>query len=219
MLHQFKRSLYEILEPHHGLLQKGIKIIAPQSINYNNYIHEYTAQFHSYLTSQELEGLHYTEEKKITTYLLSLDQHFSPAITHVEDLLDSWGQPGLNLKCDLWWLPTTIDKFMTRYTSVRATYPTMHTLQYRPNFLDSHIDTNNDIILRLAKPKLVETPDSRKSMDMFCDACGQHGNPWKCCNYLAKLIKALDFTSKLDKPKQLELLATFHKEQQKQREH
>ncbi len=52
------QALYEILEPHHGLLQKRIKIIAPHSIDYNNDIHEYTAQFHSFLASQELEGLH-----------------------------------------------------------------------------------------------------------------------------------------------------------------
>jgi len=95
------QALYKILEPHHGLLQKQIKLVAPQSIDYNNNIHEYTAQFHSFLTSQELEGLHYSKEKKIIAYLLGLDQHFSAAIINIENLLDSWGQPGINPKCEL----------------------------------------------------------------------------------------------------------------------
>ena len=56
------QALYEILKPHHGLLQKRIKITVPQSIDYNNDIHEYTAQFHSFLISQQLKGLQYTEE-------------------------------------------------------------------------------------------------------------------------------------------------------------
>jgi hypothetical protein len=109
---------------------------------------------------------------------------------------------------------------MTKHTHANTTYPTMHTLQQIPtsNILGSHTDTNSEIILHLAKPKPNETVENRTSIDIFCDACGQHGHPWKRYDYLAKLLKALAFTTKLDKPKQLELRAAYHKEQQKQRE-
>jgi len=154
------------------------------------------------------------------TYLLGLDHYFSAAEIHVEHLLDSWGQPGLNPKCELWQLPTSIDDFMARNKSTVDTHPTLRTLQHHPNTTDNSHDSP-DIILHLAKHKLPdkpELPDSRRSMDMFCDSCGQHGHPWKCCDYLAKLLKALDFASKLDKQKQLDILAAFHQEQQKQRD-
>jgi hypothetical protein len=136
----------------------------------------------------------------------------------VENLLDSWGQPGLNPKCELRCLPTTIDEFMAQQKPTDNTYPTLRTLQQYPTIINNP-DDSHDIILRLGKQlssDMNNLPDSRKSMDMFCDACGQHGHPWKRCDYLAKLIKKLDFASKLDKPKQLEILAAFHKEQQKQ---
>ncbi len=136
----------------------------------------------------------------------------------MENRLDLWGQTGLNPKCELWCLPTTIDEFMARHKPTDNTYPTLHTLQQYPTIINNP-DDSHDIILCLGKQQssdMNNLPDSRKSMDMFRDACGQHGHPWKCCDYLAKLIKALDFASKLDKPKQLEILAAFHKEQQNQ---
>lgn len=209
------QALYELLEPHHGLLQKRIKIKAPDSADYNGDIHEYTAQFYSFLTSEGLHGRTYNAEEQVTAFLSGLDDSFAPAVDHINNLLDSWGQPGLNPKCELRRLPSTIDDFMNRHP-YNPKYPSVRMLN--STSLPELTDTDIIHVTKQRLPLTTDSHESRKPIDIFCDACGGHGHPWKRCDYLARLIKALDFTTKLDKNKQIEILQAFTKEQQRLRE-
>jgi hypothetical protein len=221
-------ALYDLLEPHHGLLQKRIKMKAPDSADFGSDIHEYTAQFEAFLTSEELQGRYYDEEAQVVTYLQGLDDTFESAIHHINNIMDSWGQHGLNPKCELTKLPTTIETYMSRNKSSSHSFAVMRTIQQPITINDSlnDKDTNNglstDIICHQTKGapprKPSTTLESRRPIDLFCDACGGHGHPWKRCDYLAKLIKAAEFMKAMDKPKQNELLQSYHKEQQRLRE-
>jgi hypothetical protein len=57
----------------------------------------------------------------------------------------------------------------------------------------------------------------RKSVDIYCDACGAHGHRWRDCDFLAKLIKCLTFVNSMDAAKKKALLESFHKEQERKR--
>jgi hypothetical protein len=81
-------ALYDLLEPHHGLLQKRIKMRAPHSADFGSDLHEYTAQFEAFLTSEELQGRYYDEEAQVVTYLQGLDDTLSlPLITLTTSLI------------------------------------------------------------------------------------------------------------------------------------
>ena len=91
-----------------------------------------------------------------------------------------------------------------------------------------HIKTDNIFdIIRVANQRVTQkespkrnkkdTDRPKKSKDMYCDACGTHGHGWWDCDFLAKLVKALDFLSKMDSTKKQTLLETYHKEQLCQR--
>jgi hypothetical protein len=58
----------------------------------------------------------------------------------------------------------------------------------------------------------------RKLVDSYCDACGGYGHRQRQSNFVAKLIKSLDYISKLEPAKQNLILAEFAPEQSKQRE-
>jgi hypothetical protein len=117
---------------------------------------------------------------------------------------------------------------MSRNKSSNHTFAVMRTLQQPITINDSLNDNNTsnalstDIICHQTKGnsprKSSTTLESRRPVDLFCDACGSHRHPWKCCDYLAKLIKAADFMKVMDKPKWTELLQSYHKEQQRLRE-
>lgn len=210
------QALYEILEPHHGLLQKRIKIRPPQSADFGNDIHEYTTLFNTFLISEQLQGLWYSKEKKVTTFLLGLDAYFQPAVAHIENLLDSWGQTGMNPKCEPHKLPSTIDEFMSRNHPKNGQYAVVHTLAYPPNIQSPTTLTtpDNDIFIHITKQQQKDLQEPRKSVDIYCDACGGYGHPWRCCDFLAKTLKAAHFMTNLDKTKQIEIVTTFAKEQQ-----
>jgi hypothetical protein len=66
-------ALYDLLEPHHGLLQKQIKMKPPNSADFNSDQHEYTAHLKAFLTSEELQGRHYDAETQVVLYLQGLN--------------------------------------------------------------------------------------------------------------------------------------------------
>jgi hypothetical protein len=73
-----------------------------------------------------------------------------------------------------------------------------------------------DMICKLQQKPTSNAP--RKSIDIYCDACGGHGHTWKRCNYLAKLAKSFEFLTKLDKAKTQEIIQVYHKEQERLRQ-
>jgi hypothetical protein len=68
------------------------------------------------------------------------------------------------------------------------------------------------------KGKQDSTEGLRKSVDIYCDACGTHGHGWRNCDFLAKLLKAMEFMANIDSTKKKFLLETFHKEQNRKRQ-
>jgi hypothetical protein len=60
--------------------------------------------------------------------------------------------------------------------------------------------------------------ETRKSVDIFCDACGGHGHPWATCIYTAKLLKAIDYIASLDPASRKTILENYHKEQTRRRQ-
>jgi hypothetical protein len=99
--------------------------------------------------------------------------------------MDSWGQPGLNPKCELHRLPTTINEFLTRNKHNNDNIATMRMLTTAAHDFPTIHATNAKLN--------VDKHEPRKSMDIYCDACGSHGHPWKHCDFLAKMIKAQQF--------------------------
>lgn len=59
--------------------------------------------------------------------------------------------------------------------------------------------------------------ESRKSVDVFCGACGGHGHPPTGCDYTAKLIKALDYIASLDSANRKTIVDNYNKEQTRRR--
>jgi hypothetical protein len=62
-----------------------------------------------------------------------------------------------------------------------------------------------------------DVTESRKSVDVFCDACGGHGHRWKNCDYLAKMITCLDYISAITDANKKALLDTYRQEQSRRR--
>jgi hypothetical protein len=50
----------------------------------------------------------------------------------------------------------------------------------------------------LKKGKQVTQEGPRKSINIYCDACGTHGHGWRNCHFLAKLLKAMEFMANID---------------------
>jgi hypothetical protein len=131
--------------------------------------------------------------------------------------MDSWGKDGLNPKCELRYLPRTIEAFMKNHSD---STPIMRTTKLQD------INTENILdMIRVAnqqrdapkKGKIEPSDGPRKSVDVYCDACGTHGHHWWDCDFLAKIINCSNFLNSLDAAKKKSLLETFHKEQVRKR--
>jgi hypothetical protein len=100
--------------------------------------------------------------------------------------------------------------------------PTIRTTKMQDLTTDAFIKiiraAQNTDTIHAPKQETPKRNDSRKSIDIYCDAWGSHGHRWRDCDYLAKLIKALDFLNNLEATKKKTLLETFHKEQMKWRQ-
>ena len=167
--------------------------------------------------SEHLNGRTYRTREQVVLFLKGLDTEFAPAVQYVETLMDSWGKDGPNPKCELRYLPRTIEAFMK--THAEST-PTMRVTKL-------HDVTTEDFIEMICaatsrdgpkKGKQDSTEGPRKSVDIYCDACGTHGHGWRNCDFLAKLFKAMEFMANIDSTKKKLLLDTFHKEQNRKRQ-
>ena len=96
--------------------------------------------------------------------------------------------------------------------------PTVRTMKPQDNSTDDSIAMIQAASHLDGTRKLKSEPDSpRKSIDAYCDACGGHGHRWGDCDFLAKLIKSLQFLDSLEPSRKKNLLDTFHKEQVRKR--
>jgi hypothetical protein len=222
--------MYEIMEEHHPALQSDPVYHAPTSLECDNKLQEYTAHFQTYMTSQALNHHYYQLKGQVLHYLAGLDEEFSPAVTHLQMLLDSWGTSnGLPPKCDLHVLPKTIDDYMKKHTNQVTPFiqsavahtqemPLVQPMDEIAKILSKHMDETTSIVRSLQNnpSKLTANKsltDKRQSVDIFCDACGGHGHKAKNCDFTAQLVKGLDFIATLDAAKKKDIMETFLKEQ------
>jgi hypothetical protein len=220
----------EIMDKHHPALQSGPVYRAPTSLECDNKLQEYTARFQAYMTSDTLNHRYYQPKEQVLHYLAGLDEEFSPAVTYVQMLLDSWGiSNGLPPKCDLRVLPKTIDDYMKKRTNqvtpfIRSAVantqemPLVQPVDEIAKILAKHMDETTSIVRSLqnnpSKPTANKSlTDKRQSVDIFCDACGGHGHKAKNCDFTARLVKGLDFIATLDAAKKKDIMETFLKEQ------
>jgi hypothetical protein len=128
--------------------------------------------------------------------------------------MDSWGKDGLNPKCELRYLPRTIEAYLKTHgldsTAIMRT-TNLHDVTAE-NFIDMIRAANQRDSNKKGNGNSSDGP--RKSVDIYCDACGAHGHHWRDCDFLAKLIKCLTFVNSMDAAKKKALLETFHKEQE-----
>jgi hypothetical protein len=208
--------LYEMLEEEHPAMKQDPIQHPPTSSECQDDIQEYSARFTSYLVSERLNGRTYRSREQVVLFLKGLDSKFAPAVQYIETLMDLWGKDGLNPKCELRYLPRTIEAFMK--THLDST-PIMRTTKLQEitteNILDIIRAANQRDVSKKGKTEPSDGP--RKSVDVYCDACGSHGHRWRDCDYLAKLITCLNFLNSLDAAKKKSLLETFHKEQVRKR--
>lgn len=59
---------------------------------------------------------------------------------------------------------------------------------------------------------------TRKFMDVYCGACGGYGHPDKQCDFVARMIKSLDFIAAMDNTKRKDILEEFSTEQRRRRD-
>jgi hypothetical protein len=149
-----------------------MKIKAPDSADCGSNLHEYTAQLGTFLTSELIQGRVYDEEAQVITFLQGLDPTYQTAVQYINNLLDSSGQPGINPKVQFQELPQTIETYMERNPPTN-TSPFVRMLQH----LTPSNDIQSDMICKLLQKSTQNEP--RKSIDVYCDACGGHGNMWK----------------------------------------
>jgi hypothetical protein len=69
------------------------------------------------LVSEHLNGRTYRAREQVVLFLKGLDTEFAPAIQYIETLMDSWGKEGLNPKCEIRYLPRTIEAFMKTHAT------------------------------------------------------------------------------------------------------
>jgi hypothetical protein len=113
--------LYEMLEDEHPAMQQDPIQRTPTSNECQDDIQEYSARFTSYLMSENLNGRTYRAREQVVLFLKGLDTEFAPAVQYVETLMDSWGKDGLNPKCELRYLPRTIEAFMKTHAESTPT--------------------------------------------------------------------------------------------------
>jgi hypothetical protein len=77
--------------------------------------------------------------------------------------------------------------------------------------IDAHIN-------KIACTMKPQPQEPRRSIDLFFDACGGHGHPWKCYDYTAKLLKANKRIKNRDKNQCQDLLQSYLKEQHRLRD-
>jgi hypothetical protein len=85
----------------------------------------------------------------------------------------------MNPKCEPHKLPSTIDEFMSRNHPKNGQYAVVHTLAYPPNIQSPTTLTtpDNDIFTYITKQQQKDLQEPRKSVDIYCDACGGYGHP------------------------------------------
>ncbi len=205
--------LYEMLEDEHPAMKQDPIQRPPTSQECQDDIQEYSARFTSYLVSEQLNGRTYRAREQVVLFLKGLDTEFTPAIQYVETLMDSWGKEGLNPKCEIRYLPRTIESFMKTHTAEST--PIMRATKLQDvttnEFMEMIRAANTRDGLKRGKQVTQEAP--RKSIDIYCDACGTHGHGWRNCDFLAKLLKAMEFMANIDPTKKKLLLETYQKEQ------
>jgi hypothetical protein len=78
--------------------------------------------------------------------------------------------------------------------------PTMHTMKLQDLSTDDFMAmiraANQPNTARKTKSEITDGP--RKSVDVYCDACGRHGHCWHDCDFLAIIINSLKFLDSLD---------------------
>ena len=238
--------LREMLEDDHPGMQKDPIHRAPNSSDCDGNLQEYTTRFINWLTAERLNDRYFSEKEQVLHYLAGLDDEFDPAVQYVNTLLDTWSHTGINPKCAIRSLPKTIQGYLDKHhgnaiirtaktTSNDQTAEMLQEIRAQLEALKATPPTEDYAIVNYAKdhrkhkggwkdsnkslPSDLSNPsDSRKSVDIFCDACGGHGHPWAACDYTAKLIKAIDYIASLDPASRKTVLENYHKEQTRRRQ-
>jgi hypothetical protein len=174
-------------------------------------------------------------------YLAGLDDEFDPDVQYVNTLLDTWSHTCINPKCAIRSLPKTIQGYLDKKhgnavirtakgSTNDQTAEMLQEIRAQLETLKHTPATDEYAMINYAKdhrkqrggwknpnkgssPDLPTSSDGRKSVDIFCDACGGHGHPWAACGYTAKLLKAIDYIASLDPASRKTVLENYHKEQ------
>jgi hypothetical protein len=239
--------LREMLEDEHPGMKKDPIYRAPNSSDCDGNLQEYTTRFINWLTAERLNDRYFSDKEQVLHYLAGLDDEFHLAVQYVNTLLDTWSHTGINPKCAIRSLPKTIQSYLDKHHGnavIRTTKgnPNDHTAEMLQEIRDQlealkqpSTTANKYAIVNYVKDNRkhkggwkdsgktttgdISIPsEPRKSVDIFCDACGGHGHPWATCDYTAKLLKAIDYIASLDPASRKTILENYHKEQTRRRQ-
>jgi len=238
--------LREMLEDNHPGMKQDPIYRAPNSAECDGNLQEYTTRFINWLTAERLNDRYFSEKEQVLHYLAGLDDEFDPAVQYVNTLLDTWSHTGINPKCAIRSLPKTIQGYLDKQhgnavirtakgSTNDQTAEMLQEIRAQLETLKHTPATDEYAMINYAKdhrkqrggwknpnkgtsPDLLLSSDGRKSVDIFCDACGGHGHPWAACDYTAKLLKAIDYIASLDPASRKTVLDNYHKEQTRRRQ-
>lgn len=163
------KVLYAMLELVHPALHKDAVILPPKSEECHDDIHLYAQKFDAWLRYETYANCPYSPREQINLFIRELSPTFTPAVSRIRRLLDSWN-PFDNTTPELLKLtslPNTIERFL--FKEMGTSNLCVWRMQDKRTTNRRGYGNTPSIL----PPDI--TPQQIK--DIYCQYCGAHGHP------------------------------------------